>query len=158
MNLETANYLNDGRTIQNMTGDHNIFTVKDDHIAFHEKYTDCGWITEHGRHTEGWIDDEWRFCYPVRFGSYEVCPHCRGEGTVVDPSVDCSGISFDDHDPHFQDDYMSGAFRITCTRCDGLRVVRPIILDEKITRWINELRRELMEDYREYRSEAMYGC
>lgn len=157
MNLETANYFNDRRTIQDMTGDHRLFTVKDDHIAFHEKYSDDV-PADVGRDGEGWIDDEWRFCYPVRFGSYEVCPHCRGEGTVVDPSVDCSGIAHGEYDPHFEEQYFSGAFRITCTRCDGLRVIRPLILDEKITRWISELRRELMEDYRAYRSEAMYGC
>lgn len=55
----------------------------------------------------------------------EVCFVCEGEGTTVNPDIDCNGLTredFDD-DPDFREDYMAGRYDITCRGCGGLRVV-----------------------------------
>lgn len=54
-----------------------------------------------------------------------VCPLCRGRGYVVDPAIDCDGIS-DDYlreNPNFAESYHNGEFNIKCTKCEGKRVV-----------------------------------
>lgn len=76
---------------------------------------------------------------------FEVCGCCRGSGSVVNPSIDCCGLTqsdFDD-DPDFYDDYMGGAFDVTCPECKGNRVVPHIVFaDPKIAKaiaeWIEE--------------------
>jgi DnaJ-class molecular chaperone len=54
-----------------------------------------------------------------------VCPVCKGEGTTVNPAIDCNGLTAEDFrdDPDFAEGYMSGAYDITCQACDGRRVV-----------------------------------
>lgn len=55
---------------------------------------------------------------------FEVCGECRGAGLVVNPSIDCCGLSQDDfyEDPDFAEDYLSGRHDIPCPQCRGLRV------------------------------------
>jgi hypothetical protein len=50
-----------------------------------------------------------------------ICPACRGEGTCVNPNIDANGLSAEDFadDPDFADDYMSGAYDVTCAACHG---------------------------------------
>lgn len=68
---------------------------------------------------------------PCRFRpnakQYEVCPCCGGSGTVVNPSIDCRGLSHEDfcEDPDFLEDYCSGVYDIRCNVCDGNRVIDP---------------------------------
>lgn len=66
------------------------------------------------------IDD---FCIEVAT-KFEVCDMCTGHGTVVNPSIDAGGLSYDDfyEDPEFADNYVNGQFDTTCPRCNGLRV------------------------------------
>lgn len=55
-----------------------------------------------------------------------VCPRCRGEGSIVNPSVDGHGITADEMDelgPEFMQDYLDGLYDVRCPRCTGLRVV-----------------------------------
>lgn len=74
---------------------------------------------------------------PARF---EVCSRCRGEG-VHDNAAFSNGISLEDfaEDPEFKEDYLSGAYDVTCSECNGLRVV-PIpdenALSEEQKRWL----------------------
>ena len=66
--------------------------------------------------------------FPARPSPWEVCPTCQGNGKHVSPNIDRYGISqqdFDD-DPDFADSYFSGAYDVTCSQCDGLRVVRGV--------------------------------
>lgn len=55
---------------------------------------------------------------------FEVCGECRGCGSVVNPSIDCCGLTQDDFydDPDFAEDYFSGRHGIICPRCRGIRV------------------------------------
>lgn len=68
---------------------------------------------------------------PVRANlKYEVCDLCRGKGKVVNPNIDCQGITREDfdEDPDFEEDYLSGVYDIKCTQCKGERVVS--VIDE----------------------------
>lgn len=55
----------------------------------------------------------------------EVCDVCRGEGKMVNRSIDGNGLSPDDYDldEDFWDDYHSGYYDVTCDECNGLRVI-----------------------------------
>lgn len=57
---------------------------------------------------------------------WDVCPVCRGEGTHVNPSIDCGGISASDfaEDPDFAEAYMSGVYDQPCNSCEGRRVIK----------------------------------
>lgn len=68
-------------------------------------------------------DSEYRFCVRVDT-KFEVCDQCRGSGKIVDPNIDCCGLTQEDfdEDPDFYDDYMSGRYDQTCPRCNGKRV------------------------------------
>jgi hypothetical protein len=57
---------------------------------------------------------------------WDVCPTCRGDGTVTDPAVDAGGISGQEmarRGPEFQRRYMNGSYDTECPRCEGRRVV-----------------------------------
>lgn len=56
---------------------------------------------------------------------FEVCSTCSGKGTRVNPSIDGNGLSREDFDadPDFAEGYMRGDYDITCSRCNGERVV-----------------------------------
>lgn len=57
-------------------------------------------------------------------GKYEVCSRCNGHGTHTNPSIDGNGLSEDClSDPDFMEGYMSGSYDVTCTECQGVRVV-----------------------------------
>lgn len=54
-------------------------------------------------------------------GGWVICFTCRGDGHVVNPSIDGCGLSAEDfhEDPDFAEDYMSGAYDIVCRTCGG---------------------------------------
>lgn len=56
---------------------------------------------------------------------WKVCPVCHGEGTTVNPSIDCNGLTAEDfaEDPDFAEDYRAGVYDQTCNACHGQRVV-----------------------------------
>lgn len=66
---------------------------------------------------------------PVVPGEWEVCDLCRGNGKVVNPSVDYNGISSQEFadDPDFAEDYFGGRFDIPCPECGGKRVTRSYV-------------------------------
>ena len=60
-----------------------------------------------------------------------VCPLCRGNGTHINPAIDCNGLTSEDFagDPDFTEAYMSGGYDVQCAQCKGLRVVD--VVDEE---------------------------
>ncbi len=80
----------------------------------------------------------------------EVCPQCRGRGTIVNPAVDGNGLTAEDfgQDPEFLDDYLGGVFNIPCPECSGRRVV--LVADEER---LTPAQLELWEGYLSYREE-----
>lgn len=92
-----------------------------------------------------------------------VCPVCNGNGTHVNPSIDAGGISgerFAD-DPEFYDDYMSGAFDVTCNCCGGRTTVPGVdwsqLSDEHRKAYEQQLEDEA-NDRALMRAERMAGC
>lgn len=63
-----------------------------------------------------------------------VCPRCRGEGTHDHPAFS-NGFTRDDEfvDEDFIHEYMSGTYDVTCSVCDGRRVVPEIDNPETLT-------------------------
>ena len=49
------------------------------------------------------------------------CYQCDGKGTMVNPSIDAGGLSYDDFydDPDFEEAYFSGRYDIQCSACRG---------------------------------------
>ena len=60
---------------------------------------------------------------------YRVCHLCRGRGAVVNPGVDCMGLTSEDlaADPGFAEDYFGGRYDVSCPACKGLRVLPTVI-------------------------------
>lgn len=96
---------------------------------------------------------------------YEVCYTCDGKGKHVDPSIDSGGICYDDMEPDFEEEYVTGRYDVTCYGCKGKRVL-PVVIDRKL---LNDTQRECMDyldwkaqddaDYDAIRaSEIKYGC
>jgi len=79
---------------------------------------------------------------------FEVCSMCEGSGKVVNPNIDCCGLSYDDlyEDPDFAEDYFSGRHDQICPRCKGKRVEAM----PQFPVWLNDL----IEDYN--REDAEY--
>jgi len=52
---------------------------------------------------------------------WAICWQCRGEGKIVNPSIDGHGLSSDDfrEDPDFAEDYFGGKYDIRCPDCKG---------------------------------------
>ncbi len=66
--------------------------------------------------------DEVEYSLPAKF---EVCTRCEGAGTHTNPSIDGHGISPEEfaEDPDFEESYFRGDYDVTCSVCDGARVV-----------------------------------
>lgn len=52
---------------------------------------------------------------------WQICGTCEGDGTHVNPSIDCGGLTREDFDadPDFEESYRSGAYDVTCSECGG---------------------------------------
>lgn len=60
---------------------------------------------------------------------FEVCPACHGTAKMVDPNMDCGGLTAEDiaeieeEDPGFMERYKRGHYDVTCSTCKGRAVV-----------------------------------
>ena len=91
---------------------------------------------------------------------YEVCEFCRGSGSVVNPSIDAGGLSFEDfdEDPDFAEDYLSDRYNQPCPTCKGRRVVPCVeFSDENIREAIEGFIRNQREHAREMANAMRYG-
>jgi hypothetical protein len=63
--------------------------------------------------------------------TWAVCDVCNGNGSHVNPSIDCGGLSAEDFadDPEFAEEYMAGTYDQTCNRCQGRTTVRAVNWD-----------------------------
>lgn len=161
--LEERNYWNDPRTIESQ--------VKRRYKV----------VRGEGRQLRLVVDAEWLEYVEDRFSDGErsdlaegvvvasrfvACETCSGYGKVVDPNIDCGGISDDDfsRDPDFKQDYLDGRYDVTCPKCSGDRVVAKIQLsecNELVRRVWNELQsweKTDRESAREYAAERAMGA
>ena len=94
---------------------------------------------------------------------WAVCPVCNGNGSHVNPAIDCDGISgaqFAD-DPDFADSYFRGDYDVTCNRCQGKRVVAVPDFDALTARerqLLDEQERIDRELAAETAAELRWGC
>lgn len=93
----------------------------------------------------------------------EVCSVCRGEGSTVNPSIDCNGLSAEDfrEDPDFAEEYMRGTYDEQCRHCGGLRVVDVVDWDAvpaDVKAEAESQRREEDRDFAEHLAELRAGC
>lgn len=93
---------------------------------------------------------------------HEVCGLCSGSGSVVNPNIDCGGVSFDsydrDYDPDFEENYKNGVYNQTCPTCGGLRVVPRVEFTGDLKMAIEEFVKEEERYARLVASERAYGC
>lgn len=56
---------------------------------------------------------------------WTTCTLCNGKGTVVNPAIDCCGLTWEDfeNDPWFEQEYKAGRYDIDCPLCRALRVI-----------------------------------
>lgn len=97
---------------------------------------------------------------------YEVCDLCRGSGKVVNPSIDCGGLTREDfdQDPDFEEDYFAGRYDVTCPECQGLRVVPAWSFVENnafsklVAEWLEDWERDEAYSYAEMAAERRMGA
>ena len=93
---------------------------------------------------------------------WELCGLCQGRGTHVDPSIDSCGISNEDfaEDPGFRESYFSGAYDVSCYRCNG-RTTEPTVNVDSLSKEHKAFYEGLIEDHyngiAERESEIKYG-
>ena len=94
---------------------------------------------------------------------WAICGECRGDGTVVNPSIDAGGISVDAfcEDPEFYENYMTGKYDIACNYCNGSGKVREIDRDacdaDKLAEYDDEVE-GYYECEAEHRAELIMGA
>ena len=73
-----------------------------------------------------------------------ICSLCRGYGKVVNPSIDCNGLTQEefDQEPGFEENYNAGMYDITCPQCKGKSIeitpIPPQELKKPIANWVQE--------------------
>ncbi len=82
----------------------------------------------------------------VLSAEYTVCPTCKGQGKVVNPSIDEHGITQEDfdQDPDFREEYCRGAYDIRCPQCSGNNVV--LVPDRKNNKAIVAKYKKLLQE------------
>lgn len=94
---------------------------------------------------------------------FEVCSVCHGNGSHVNPSIDCNGLSAEDfyEDPDFAEDYFSGTYDVPCNNCGGKRV-EAVIDEDRCTQVEIDAYYDGLQAERDYRAECLaeirMGC
>jgi len=153
--IEERNYWNDSRVQASMRS-------KPYKVLSSKKHTTRVELCEylHNRLIEGEVlpeDHDGIFELATRF---EVCDLCRGSGHVVNPGIDCGGLTQEDfdEDPDFAEDYLSGVYDQPCPQCHGNRVVPNVEFPKNIQEAIDEFIRDEIEYAREVARERAMGC
>jgi len=162
--LEERNYWSDPRTLRAMTT--RYYRVVEDGsrvlLKVPERYMDL--LTECEELSPSELESL-QDGLPVS-SRFVVCDMCHGHGNVVNPSIDCGGISDDDfrEDPDFEEAYFSGAYNIPCPECDGKRVVTQMNpehlgpLARKVLAWAAKMEEDSRWTAMEYASERALGA
>jgi hypothetical protein len=141
--MENYNYWNDSRTIAGMVSKPKIEKTPQGNFILWETEDDDGIEVTHR------LKCRW-----------EVCGTCEGEGRHVNPSIDCGGLTREDfdRDPGFEEDYMGGAYDVTCNECKGRTTVPVIREDDPLFAEYQEYRTELYNDAAESAAERAMGA
>lgn len=169
--IENYNYWSDERVISSMVTDDDFF------VKNSKTQINMAWVQEKW---EDWKDYEELECTfeewikslggnaNVEYNSrFEICSTCQGRGTHTNPSIDCGGITasewaeWDEEEKHY---YMSGRYDISCSQCNGEKVVQQFEYDTKnpLYNWccerLNEHYEYQYEYAREVAAERRWGC
>jgi len=92
--------------------------------------------------------------------SWELCPQCRGSGSMVNPSIDSTPIGADDfeRDPQLYSDYASGAFNVKCSKCNGKRVVLVLGFPPDLQGFIDDYEEDQRRFISQQTNELAMGC
>lgn len=177
--MENWNYWSDERTINSMVTDDSFF-IKNSNTQINmdwvrEKWEDWAEYEEIFHYESDWTDKQCFEAVQKAFAKwlndlggdakvqceskFEVCPTCNGRGTHTNPSIDCGGITaseWAEWDPEEQDYYMSGGYDVTCSHCNGKRVIQTFEYDTKnpLYNWCCERLNEHYEFQYEYAREV----
>lgn len=97
---------------------------------------------------------------------WAICDNCDGEGSHVNPSIDCGGITSDEWgewDYEDRERYFSGAYDVTCKCCNGSGKVRVLAdTDNDFIKWVSHMVEEHdryeYEHAMEVAAERRFGC
>ena len=177
--MENYNYWNDERVINSMVDDDNFFIenskteINMDWVR--EKWDDWSHYEELVEGEDDWTVEQWNEATEQAWkkwlkdlgGSatvqcetkYQVCPTCNGRGTHTNPNIDCGGITaseWAEWGPEEQDYYMSGGYDVTCSHCNGQRVIQELEYEttNPLYNWCCERLQEHYEAQYEYAREV----
>ncbi|RLI66792.1 MAG: hypothetical protein DRO67_00015 [Candidatus Asgardarchaeum californiense] len=93
---------------------------------------------------------------------YAVCDRCNGEGRHTNPNIDADGLTEDFiNDPEFMENYRNGVYDVTCSKCNGKRVMlvpnENIADPEDVEEYYRE-QREIEKMYAEIDAERRFGA
>lgn len=140
------------------------FDIREYNMATSKRYA----LTEkrRGRYTVEWSEstveaaEEKEIDLPSEVSTeWEVCDCCAGHGTCVDPAIDAYGLTSADFeaDPSFREEYISGAYDITCPACDGKRVMAAPLFTKDVETLLAKLEEEDRQGYMERLHEQRMG-
>ena len=156
--LERMNYYSDPRVISAMTD--SCFSVKQ--IGRHHvlvEFDEYIWETLQSEDLVPEEDDSMQLELP---GKWAICHQCEGSGRMVNPSIDCGGITQDewyDWDEDDREGYFSGRYDVSCSvaGCQDGKVFSPVF-PPLIAQEIEDREREAADDARQRAMELRYGC
>lgn len=153
--LETYNYWGDSRVVAGLTSPA-YKVVSSNNVETTVQLDDClvEQMREDGTLPEG--------CDGTITGRTrnEVCGICEGSGSMVNPSIDAGGLTSDDFydDPDFYDDYMGGTYDVTCSGCNGNKVVPRVVFPGPIAKAIADWEQEEADYAAEVAAERRMGA
>ena len=154
-NIDRSNFYNDPRTVASMQSKYFDILEERNHIALVS-------LKEHVLEAaieEGILPDDSDGMIRTTV-KYATCTLCRGSGSVVNPAIDCSGLSIEDftHDPEFAEAYSAGEYNIPCTACRGIRVTLKPDFDPSLLVLIGDIARDDRSSLQEQMAELAFGC
>lgn len=150
MTLEYSNYYKDPRVLNRIFRETSYYRIYPNTLVFTKHATQLlleGKLISH----KDLSDDADRYAISVKT-KFELCSQCRGSGTMVNPNIDCNGLTSEDfnNDPSFESDYFSGAYNQTCSACnqyEGRQIVVTHCDHQHLIDYFQDLINEMRSDY-----------
>ena len=149
MTLEDSNYYKDPRVLNRTFKATYYYRIYPNTLVFTKHATELlieGGLISH----KDLLEDADKYAIPVKT-KFELCSQCQGSGTMVNPNIDCNGLTSDDfEDPRFEEDYLGGAYNQTCSACnqyEGRQIVVTHSDQQNLIEYFEDLINEMRSDY-----------